>query len=122
MQSTTEDILSEVIRRLVEEFDPEKIILFGSRAWGNPGPDSDYDLFVIVDESREHAIRRAQRAHRCLRRLPISTDVLIKTRSEVDKFSGVYASLEAEVLERGKILYERGQTRVGSELASQSIE
>lgn len=62
MQSTTEDILSEVIRRLVEEFDPEKIILFGSRAWGNPGPDSDYDLFVIVNESREHAIRRARRS------------------------------------------------------------
>ena len=44
MQTTAEDVLPEIIRRLVDEFDPEEIILFGSRAWGEPKPDSDYDL------------------------------------------------------------------------------
>jgi predicted nucleotidyltransferase len=50
MPTTTEDVLPEIVRRLVEKFDPEEIILFGSRAWGQPRPDSDYDLFVIVAE------------------------------------------------------------------------
>jgi uncharacterized protein len=121
MQITEADVLPEIVRCLVEEFDPEKIILFGSRAWGQPGPESDYDLFVVVAESKEHPAQRAYRAHHCLGEVPVSKDVLVKTRAEVDRFSGVYASLEAEVLERGKVLYERGQARVGSQLASQGI-
>ena len=36
MQTTAEDVLPEIVRRLVDEFDPEQIILFGSRAWGQP--------------------------------------------------------------------------------------
>ena len=41
METATENILPEIVRRLVDEFDPEEIILFGSRAWGEPRPDSD---------------------------------------------------------------------------------
>ena len=67
MQSVAEEVLPEIVRRLVAEFDPEQIILFGSRAWGEPQPDSDYDLMVIVTRSDEKPTRRATRAHRCLR-------------------------------------------------------
>ena len=42
----------------------------------------------------------------------------MKTQAEVDRFSGVYASLEAEILERGKVLYGRGQAGVGSRLVA----
>ncbi len=58
MQTTATDVLPEIVRRLVAEFDPEAIILFGSRAWGIPRPDSDYDLFMIVTESDEHPVKR----------------------------------------------------------------
>ena len=47
------EVLDEIVRRLVTEFDPEQIFLFGSRAWGKPGPDSDYGLMVILDPSPE---------------------------------------------------------------------
>ena len=99
------DMLEEVTRRLVAEFGPEKIILFGSQAWGTPSEDSDVDLLVIVPHSNEKPAQRAMRAYRCLRGLMIPTDILVKTRAEIEQYRGVHASLECEILERGKVLY-----------------
>ncbi|MFB3892850.1 MAG: nucleotidyltransferase domain-containing protein [Phycisphaerae bacterium] len=98
-------LLQEMVRRLVEEFHPEQVILIGSRAWGTPGPDSDVDLLVIVSDSDMPPSRRAQRAHQCLRGIMVPKDVLVRTRAEVEKFRHVYASLECQALEQGKVLY-----------------
>lgn len=121
MPTTTEDVLPEIVRRLVAEFDPEQIILFGSRAWGEPRPDSDYDLLVIIRDADEPPTRRATRGYRCLRGIPVPTDLIVSTRAEFDRYQRVPASFEAEILRRGRILYGRGQTRVGPELAAQRI-
>ena len=121
MQTTTEDVLPEIVRLLVDEFDPEEIILFGSRAWGEPKPDSDYDLMVIITSSQEKPTRRATRGYRCLQEIEIPIDLLVKTRGEFDRFSGVAASLEAEITRRGRILYGRGQARAGSRVAHQGV-
>lgn len=107
MKALSDDIINKIVQRLVKEFEPEKIILFGSYVWGKPDKNSDIDLFVIVPESSISPVQRAIRAHRCLRGLNISKDILVKTRSEVNKFINVYASLEAQILDEGKILYER---------------
>lgn len=95
----------EVTRRLVAEMEPDRIILFGSHAWGAPDEDSDLDLLVIVPDSEQPPTLRAVRAHRCLRGIPFPVDVLVKTRAEVERGSHVPASLISEVLERGKVLY-----------------
>jgi predicted nucleotidyltransferase len=121
MPTTSEDVLPEIVRRLVDEFDPEEIILFGSRAWGQPRPDSDYDLFVIVSESEEHPLERAVRAHGCLSGLGISKDVIVGTRERFDRFSRVPASLEAKIRNRGVVLYGRRQEGVGSTVAVEGI-
>jgi hypothetical protein len=121
MPTATEDVFPEIIRRLVHEFDPEQIILFGSRAWGQPRPDSDYDLFVIDSDAQEKPAQRATRGYRCLRKTPVPTDLIVSTRAEFDRFKTVPASLEAEILERGQVLYGHGQARVGAELAPQGI-
>jgi len=120
MKKVSDDILNEMTRRLVAEFDPEQIFLFGSRAWGKPNEGSDVDLLVIVSQSNLRPIERAVRARRCLRDFQVPKDILVKTRSEFDRFREVYASLESEILERGKVLYERSKTRVGKKLADQS--
>ncbi len=99
------NLLEEMVRRLVEEFHPEQVILFGSHAWGTPTDDSDVDLLVVVAECKESPSRRAQRAHRCLGGLNVPKDVLVMTRAEVEKHRPVYASLECQILERGKVLY-----------------
>jgi predicted nucleotidyltransferase len=105
MKSISKELLEEMTRRLVAELQPEQIILFGSHAWGKPDEDSDVDLLVIVPWSNDKPTRRAMRAYRCLRGLMVPADILVKTRSEVERFQRVHASLESEILERGKVLY-----------------
>lgn len=105
MQVLEKTLLDEMVRRLVAEFQPEQIILFGSYAWGEPDDDSDVDLYVIVPESDERPIKRMQRAHHCLGGLGVSKDVLVKTRAEADRYRHVRASLEYKLFHEGRVLY-----------------
>ena len=98
-------LLQTATQRLVTEFQPEQIWLYGSHAWGQPHEDSDVDLLVVVPHSDETPIRRSQRAHRCLRGLRMPKDVLVETRQEVDRVKGLATSLENAILSRGRRLY-----------------
>jgi uncharacterized protein len=98
-------LLETVVERLKAEFQPEEIYLFGSHAWGTPTDDSDVDLMVIVRDSGEQAIRRMQRAHRCLSGLGFSKDVLVPTRAQVDRYKHLRASLFYQVLANGRKIY-----------------
>ncbi|TAK34222.1 MAG: nucleotidyltransferase domain-containing protein, partial [Lysobacteraceae bacterium] len=99
---------------------PEQIILFGSHAWGKPDDDNDLDFLVIVRRSRHKPTQRATRAYRALRRLFAPTDILVKTQAEVERFRRVPASLECEILERGRILYGRFKARVRAGVDSEN--
>ena len=105
MNATFQDKLREATQRLANEFKPEKIWLFGSHAWGEPNEDSDLDLMVIVAESDESPVRRAQRAHRCLIGLGMPKDVIVKTRTEFDRFRDVVSSLTHKINQEGKLVY-----------------
>jgi len=106
MKTLDTDLLEEMTRRLVDEFHPEQIILFGSHAWGTPNDDSDIDLFVIVSESDLSPPQRATRAYRALRGIRVEpTDIVVRTRAEVERHRDVRASLASHILEQGKILY-----------------
>jgi predicted nucleotidyltransferase len=100
-----QELVETVTQRLVAEFQPEQIWLFGSHAWGTPHEDSDVDLMVIVPESSERAIRRMQRAQHCLGDLDLSKDVFVQTRAEFDRYRHVQASLQYRILDRGRKLY-----------------
>ena len=105
MNRPFQELIDRATERLVAEFHPDEVWLFGSHAWGTPGKDSDVDLMVIVPESDERATRRMQRAHRCLQRLGFGKDVLVPTRAEVDRYKHLRASLFQQVLSRGRSLY-----------------
>lgn len=107
MKTVIEDVLQEMARRLVEQFEPEQVILFGSHAWGTPGPGSDVDLMVIVGHSKLSDYERAVLGHSCLSGLDVPKDVIVKTRAEFEFFRQVRASLEHRVAEEGRVLYER---------------
>jgi predicted nucleotidyltransferase len=105
MRTLDKNLLETATQRLVAEFQPEQVWLYGSHAWGNPHDDSDVDLLVVVADSDETPIRRSQRAHRCLRGLQMPKDVLVETRQEVDRVKELQTSLENVILSRGRRLY-----------------
>jgi uncharacterized protein len=107
MKTVEKPLLELVTRRLVEEFDAEQVILFGSHAWGTPTDDSDVDLLVVVREDSAPASRRSQRAHRCLGGLGIPKDILVHTRAEVYRAMQVRTSLVRQIIEQGRVLYDR---------------
>ena len=105
MQVLDDTLLQAATQRLITEFQPEQIWLFGSHAWGTPTADSDVDLMVIVPQSDERSIRRMQRAQHCLRGIGFAKDVLVPTRAQVNRYKHLRASLFHQVLSKGRKLY-----------------
>jgi len=103
--SAADPVLAEVVRRLQELYHPEQIYLFGSAARGESGPDSDYDLMVIVADSTPIALRDSGRAYKAIWRLGVATDVLVWTRSDFDERLQLKASLPSTIAREGKLLY-----------------
>jgi len=98
--------ISEIINKIVLGYNPDKIILFGSYATGNPNDDSDLDLFVIKETDLPRPQRTVQ-VRKMLYGSMIPIDLIVYTQEEIDeskenKFSFVY-----KVLNTGKTLYER---------------
>jgi len=66
---------------------------------------SDLDLLVVVPQSDETPVGRAQRAHRCLRGVDAAIDILVKTRAELERFRNVRSSLVSLILRNGRLIY-----------------
>ena len=98
-------VLAEVVRRLVEAYHPERIYLFGSRARGDDGPDSDYDMMVIVPDDTPPTLRRSGRAYESLWGMQVPTDVLVWTRDEFDRRLHLRASLPSTILREGRLVH-----------------
>jgi len=97
--------LAEVIRRLRELYRPERIYLFGSAARGEAGPDSDYDLMVVVADDTPAPLRDSGRAYKAIWRLGVASDVLVWTHSDFEDRLALKASLPATIVREGKLLY-----------------
>ena len=98
-------VLSEVVRRLVEAYRPEYIYLFGSVARGDAGPNSDYDIMVVVPDEAPREMQDCDLAYRMLRGLGIAKDILVWTRSEFEKRLHLKASLPSAIVREGKLLH-----------------
>lgn len=101
----TDTILAEIVRRLVEAYEPERIYLFGSRARGSSGEESDYDLLVIVPDNAPPERQDSDLAYRALRGTGVAADVLVWTRSRFERRRHVAASLPATVLREGRLVH-----------------
>lgn len=97
-------VLDEIIRRLVKTFNPHRIVLFGSWARGEAGPDSDLDLLVVADSEDPVHLRMA-RAQRALRGLATPVDVFVSTPEEVRRFRTWLSHTVAVALREGKVVY-----------------
>jgi predicted nucleotidyltransferase len=74
---TDDQVLAEMVRRLREAFQPERIYLFGSKARGDTGPDSDYDLLIVVPDEATPEQKRSRLAYQALRGTRTAADVLV---------------------------------------------
>ena len=97
--------LAEVVRRLVNAYHPERIYLFGSVARGDAGPDSDYDLMVVVPDDAPEELRRSRAAYAVLWGTGVASDVLVWTTSRFDSRTHLAASLPATVIREGRLLH-----------------
>jgi uncharacterized protein len=97
--------LAEIVRRLVEAIRPERIYLFGSRSRGDAGPDSDYDLMVVVTKANDHGYRLSQQAHSLIWDLGTAADILVWSRDAFDQRLHLRSSLPATIIREGIILY-----------------
>lgn len=101
-----ENLLSEVVSRLVKAIDPDRIVLFGSRAYGEERGDSDLDLLVVKD-SDEPPHKRVIPAYRALTGLGVPKDILWRTPSEIRDWAGVKGYIATRALREGRVLYEK---------------
>jgi len=100
--------IKKITDRIVKKYQPEKIILFGSYAWGKPTKDSDVDLF-IVKKSFENRIERQRKLRKLLfdNNFP-AMDILVYNPDEVEKSVNEYKNLFIEdILRHGKVLYTK---------------
>ena len=103
---STERWLAEITARIRDALQPQRIILFGSRARGNARAGSDFDLLVIK-ESNQPRYRRAAPLYTALADLPVEVEVLVYTPEEVQEWSGVPEAFVTTALREGQGLYER---------------
>lgn len=97
--------LGEILDRLVKAYSPERVYLFGSMARGDAGPDSDYDLLLVVPDDASPERLRGRLAYTVLRGTGTAADVLVLTRSFFDSRTHLRSSLPATVLREGRLLY-----------------
>ena len=100
--------LRPAIQKIVAELKPEKIILFGSYAYGDPTPHSDVDLLVIL-KTNESAKERSWKVSRLLLPRPFPVDILVRTPKEIKEALKSGDFFLEEIFARGKVLYERNQ-------------
>lgn len=94
-------VLTEIVRRLVAAYRPDRVYLFGSSARGDRSPGSDYDLLLVVPDDATDDRVRARRAYEALWGLDAAVDVIVWRRGEFDRRAQVPTSLPATVLREG---------------------
>lgn len=101
-----------VAKRIAEKFHPEKIILFGSYAYGKPQPESDVDLLVIMDTPLRERQQRLE-ISRALSPRPFPMDIIIRTPKQLEERLALGDPFLGEITAQGKVIYERSRLRMG---------
>ncbi|MFN7037338.1 MAG: nucleotidyltransferase domain-containing protein [Bellilinea sp.] len=100
-----EEAIQDIVRQIVEKFHPQKIILFGSYARGNPRPESDLDILVVMDTPLSEN-RQALLIDQALKRDLFGLDLIVRTPKKMEERIALGDSFLKEVVQQGKVLYE----------------
>ena len=97
--------LKRIVERLSDAYQPQRIFLFGSVARGEAGPDSDYDLLVVVPDDAPPDRQRSRLAYERLWGTGTAADVLVWTQGRFESRAHLRASLPGTILREGRLLY-----------------
>ncbi len=103
MGELKQDVLDEIVQRIVEVAQPEKIILFGSAAKGEMGPNSDVDILVI--KSGVHRRRLAQTIYVNMVGVGQAVNIVVVTPEDVERYKDSFALVIEPALREGKVVY-----------------
>ncbi|HEX4600523.1 MAG TPA: nucleotidyltransferase domain-containing protein [Gemmatimonadales bacterium] len=101
----SDPVLAEIVRRLVAAYHPTRVYLFGSKARAEAGPDSDYDLLLVVPDDATAQRRGSRLGYEVLRGTGAAADVLVCTRTYFEERLHLQASLPATVAREGVLLH-----------------
>ena len=104
--SSIQGKLDEIVRRIVKECDPEKIILCGSHATGRAGPGSDVDLLVVT-RNGETRRKQAQALYRVLWDVGVPKDIVVVRPEDFERYRDVVGTIVYPAAREGKVVYER---------------
>ena len=96
--------ITELVRQIVAAVDPLRIIVFGSAARGEPGPDSDVDLLVVMPEGT-HRRHTAQHLYETVRGVGVPFDVLVATPDDLVRYRDNPGLIYKTILEEGRTVY-----------------
>ena len=96
--------LDDIIRRIVEVAQPEKIILFGSAARGEMGPHSDVDLLIV--KAGENATDVTKRIYRNMRGAGAAVDAIVVSPEYIERYKNSHALVVKPALREGRVVYE----------------
>ncbi len=99
-------VLRQIVAGVLRCSDPDRIVLFGSRARGQARPDSDYDI-LVVERSRCPRYRRAGQLYGALADLPVEVEVMVYRPYEIRQWKQVPRAFVTTALREGKVLYEK---------------
>ena len=96
--------IKKIVEQIIKNYKPEKIILFGSFAWGNPIKDSDIDLFIVKNTNKPKGERLAK-VEKILSERNVPLDILVYTPGEVKKRLALGDFFVEDIVKKGKIIY-----------------
>ncbi|MBI2941204.1 MAG: nucleotidyltransferase domain-containing protein [Chloroflexi bacterium] len=104
--NVTTDVIPTMVDRIVRQFHPVRVILFGSRARGDARPDSDVDLLVVLPHGADKH-RATVAILDALADLPVFKDVVVTTPDEIAQRGDLVGTVLRPALREGKVLYDR---------------
>jgi len=103
----TTEFIPEMADRIIRNFHPVRIILFGSHARGTASKQSDVDILVVLQEATDKR-KAAIQIRRAVADLPVSKDIIVTTPDEIARRGNIVGTVLRSALREGKVIYERG--------------